>query len=72
MNTIVFWHGNKKLRMDSQSTETLAEVCPHCNRLFDYQKIKDDEERCNYMIDAGEHIVYCSPAHKRAMAFEVA
>lgn len=72
METIVFWHGNKKLKMDGQSTETLVEICNHCGRKFNYAAIKDEEQRCNYMIDAGEHIVYCNPAHKRAMAFEVA
>ena len=43
-----------------KNTTVLGEECPFCSRFF---KNEDNED---WLVDAGEHITYCNPAHRRA------
>ena len=59
------WLYQIKTGMGKVEEKLLGIKCPHCKRFFKENKHYED-----WAIDATEHITYCSPAHKRAMANE--
>lgn len=60
------WVYQVKTRGGKLARKLLGIKCPHCGYFAKENKTYEE-----WSIDAQEHIAYCNPAHKRAVAKEV-
>lgn len=72
MNDDFEWLGSEKyLRHSNGELELVARYCPYCDEYFNFSLAKlSVDEKAEAITDAEEHVIYCNPAHKRAMAGE--
>lgn len=59
------WVYQIKTRSGKSSNKLLGIKCPHCGYFTKASTAYED-----WAVDAQEHITYCNPAHRRAVARE--